>query len=133
MVTLHRLLELAGLYGADHMTHEQEELLRCDPPGPADALAAWIRLQGRYRLCEVDFHKLEKLRTLANHPNTPPHEKAAALAAIRRLLPPRPPEPDVPEGGFRSGGKVFRPGPEETDDTRPTATNRYTVRGKTFA
>lgn len=131
MLTLPRLRELAGLnedrQPATQMTSDQVLRLLTDA---IDNMAQ----QAIQQLCEVDFLKLDKLRTLANHPNTSPEERAAALAAMNRIRPPKPPEPDVPEGGYVSKGKVFSPGPAQPDTDKPQPRPSYTTaRGKTFA
>jgi hypothetical protein len=125
MLTLDRLLELAGLRD-DSGSHDQVLRIFTDA---IDHMA----MRAMCQLYEVDFHKLEKLRTLANHPNTPPHERAAALAAIQRLLPPRPPQPDVPQGGYANKGKLFSPGQPDEDKPQPRPSSYTTARGKTFS
>jgi hypothetical protein len=124
MLTLHRLLELSGL-NQDRLLAQMtgDQVLRI-LIAEIDNMATQA-----IRLYEVDFNKLHKLRTLANHPNTPPHERDAALAAIKRLLPDKP-RPEVPAGGHLNKGKVFSDGPVEP--VKPQAQQSYTVRGKTF-
>lgn len=158
MLDLHRLLELAGLVEDLPTTREnthQEALRSFARDGQPvlhgdDACTAWLKLlgiyeggsrpdpqlqrlvalAGIYHLYEVGVQTLDKLRTLRDHPNTSPEERAAAIAAIDRIQPPRPPPPKVPDGGYANRGKVFSAG---ADDTPKPSPSYRTARGKTFA
>ena len=129
-MNLDRLLQLAGLNEDVQPTipMSNDQLLRL----LTDAIDDMAQ-QAIHQLYEADPAKLAKLRALAYHENTPPGEKAAALAALKRLQPQLPPEPEVPEGGYRSGGKIFSPGPATNDDNPQPRPVYTTGRGKTFS
>lgn len=129
-MNLERMLKLAGLNEDVQPTTpmSSDHLLRL----LTDAIDDMAK-QAIHQLYEADPAKLAKLRALAYHENTPPGEKAAALAALHRLQPPPPPEPEAPEGGYVSKGKVFSPGPVEPTDNQPSRPVYTTGRGKTFS
>jgi hypothetical protein len=128
-MNLERMLKLAGLNEAQATPMSSDQLLRL----LTDAIDDMAK-QAIHQLYEADPAKLAKLRALAYHENTPPGEKAAALAALHRLQPPPPPPPEAPEGGYVSKGKVFSPGPvEPTGDQSPSKPAYTTMRGKSFS